>query len=230
MSQSVNASTQEHLDIYDIKEDMVILKNGSASAVIEAGAINFDLLSQREQDAAIMAYSSLLNSISFPMQVVIKSRIIDISEYIKKIDEAEKKTEGDLLKKAIIDYKNFVQGLVENFSILDKRFYVAVTHNKNITLPVNSAFGWIKDLFGVASKPKGSINTKDIIEKAKPQVEPKVEHVIKEFKRININAKRLNTEELIKYFYESYNPTSQSGKLLQNDINDYTQEIVETLN
>lgn len=229
MSQSVNASTQDHLDIYDIKDDMVILKNGAASAVIEAGAINFDLLSQREQDAAIMAYSGLLNSITFPMQVIIKSRIIDISDYIKKIEEAESKTQGDLLKKAIIDYKNFIGSLVENFSILDKRFYVAVTHNKGVGLPSKSAFGWVKDLFGISSKPKGNINTTDIIEKAKPQLEPKVEHVIKEFKRININAKRLNTEELIKYFYESYNPTSQSGKMLQNNITDYTQEIVETL-
>lgn len=230
MNQQVKASTQDHLDIFDIKEDMVILKNGAASAVIEAGAVNFDLLSQREQDAAIMAYSGLLNSITFPMQVVIKSRIIDISEYIKKIELAEKKAHGELLKKATVDYKNFVSSLVENFSILDKRFYVAITHNKGTGLPTNSSFGWVKDLFGLTNKPKGNLNVIDIVEKAKPQLEPKIEHVIKEFKRINITAKRLNTEELVKYFYDSYNSDDQSGRLLQNNVTDYTQEIVETLN
>jgi hypothetical protein len=229
MSESkVSASTQDHLDIHDIQEDMVILKNGAASAVIEAGAINFELLSQREQDAAIMAYSGLLNSITFPMQVIIKSRIIDISKYIDQIGEAEKQVESPLLKEAVTDYKNFVQGLVENFSILDKKFYVAVTHNKGIVLPSTSAFGWVKDLFGLTHKPKSSINTKSVIEKSRPQIDPKVEHVIKEFKRINISAKRLNTEELIKFFYESYNPNSLMGSQVQTNIDEYTKPMVES--
>jgi hypothetical protein len=229
MSQNVNASTQDHLDIYDIKEDTVILKSGAASAVIEAGAINFDLLSQREQDAAIMAYSGLLNSITFPMQVVIKSKIINISDYIKKIEKAETQVVSPLLKNAVVDYRNFIEGLVENFSILDKRFYISVTHNKGISMPTTSPFGWVKDLFGLTHKSKGHINVQDVLYKAKPQIDPKVDHVIKEFKRININAKRLNTEELIKFFYESYNPNSLAGNQVKTNITDYTEPIVETL-
>lgn len=228
-STNISASTQDHLDIYDIKEDLVILKNGGSSAVVETGAINFELLSQREQDAAIMAYSGLLNSIQFPMQVVIKSRIMDISDYIKKIEDAERKTEGELLKRAVVDYKNFVQSLVENFSILDKKFYIAVTHNKGVGLPTTSPFGWAQDLLGLRHKPKSSINVSDVIEKSKPQIDPKVEHLVKEFKRININAKRLSTDDLIKLFYESYNPNSQMGKTVRNNMQDYTNEMVEPL-
>ena len=111
------SATQDHLDIYDIKENLVILKNAGATAVIEASAINFDLLSQREQDAAIFAYSGLLNSLNFPIQVVIKSRRMNISDYIKKIENAQKKVQEELLKQATANYKQYVESLVQNFEI-----------------------------------------------------------------------------------------------------------------
>lgn len=223
------AFIHDHLDIYDIKEDMVILKTGGASAVIEAGAINFDLLSQREQDAAILAYSGLLNSLTFPIQVVIRSRIMNISDYIKKIQKAEIKIEGELLRQAAQNYRKYVESIVQNYSILDKKFFVAVSYNKSVTLPTNSAFGWIKDLFGLTHKDQGKINVGEVINKAKPELDPRVEHVIREFKRINIPAKRLSSEELIRLYYEIYNPDSNMGTQVQSGMEDYTTEMVETL-
>ena len=225
----VNASTQEHLDIYDIKEDMVILKNGAASAVIQTSAINFELLSQREQDAAIFAYSGLLNSISFPMQVIIKNKKMDISNYIDKISEARKKIESPLLQKAAEDYQNFVSGIVQNFETLDKSFYVAITYNEGLIVPGENPFNWLKDLLGFGHRAKSQIDVADIAAKAKSQLSPKTEHIVKEFRRINIQAKRLNTEELIKLFYEYYNPESTINKEAQENVADYTTPMVETL-
>lgn len=223
------SSTQEHLDIYDIKEDLLILKNGTATAVIETGAINFDLLSQREQDAAIMAYSGLLNSLSFPIQIVISSKILDISDYVKNIEKAQQNIKIDLLKKASLDYKNFVTDLVQNYSVLSKRFFVAISHSKSVSLPTASAFGWVSDLLGIKSKPKGRIDSNEVIAKAKSEIDPRVEHIIKELKRININSKRLNTEELIKLFYSVYNVGGDTEILGRENAYSASSEIIEPL-
>lgn len=223
------ASTQDHLDIYDIKDRMVIFKSGAATSVIETGAINFELLSQREQDAAIMAYSGLLNSLTFPIQVVIKSKVMNISDYLKKIEIAQKTIQTDLLRNMAGEYKQFVENLVDNFSILDKKFYVSVSYNKNLILPSSSAFGWVKELFGLQSRPQLNLNTGEIIQKAKIEIEPRVEHIIREFKRININARMLETEDLIKIFYESYNPQSDMGNQIKEGLGEYTQPLVESL-
>ncbi len=225
------ASTQDHLDIYDIKENLVILKNGGATAIIETGAINFDLLSQREQDAAIMAYSGLLNSLNYPIQVLIKSKKMNIGHYIRQIEQEEKDTsKHPLLLDAITNYKNFIQGLVKNYDILDKSFYVAITYNENFVLPNSGPLDWIKDLFGIAHKPKQNINVKEVIEKAKSQLNPRTEHLLNEFARINIKARRLTTEELIKFFYESYNQDSVlGGKVVTENIKEYTAPMVELL-
>lgn len=227
--EKTNASTQDHLDIADIKERLVIFKSGSAAAVIETGAINFELLSQREQDSAIMAYSGLLNSLTFPIQVVIKSKVMNISDYLLKIENAKKDIKGDLLKNMASEYKQFVENLVENFSVLDKKFYVSVSYNKNLILPSSSAFGWVKELFGLQSRPQSKINTGEIIQKAKIEIEPRVEHIIREFKRINITARRLETEELIKLFYESYNHDSDMGNQVKQGLAEYTTPLVESL-
>lgn len=227
--EKTNASTQDHLDIADIKEKLIIFKSGSAAAVIETGAINFELLSQREQDSAIMAYSGLLNSLTFPIQVVIKSKVMNISDYLLKIENAKKDIKGDLLKNMASEYKQFVENLVENFSVLDKKFYVSVSYNKNLILPSSSAFGWVKELFGLQSRPQSKINTGEIIQKAKIEIEPRVEHIIREFKRINITARRLETEELIKLFYESYNHESDMGNQVKQGLAEYTTPLVESL-
>ncbi|MBP7859790.1 hypothetical protein KA001_02430 [Patescibacteria group bacterium] len=223
------ASTQEHLDIYDIKDNLLILKNGTATAVIEAGAINFDLLSQREQDAAIMAYSGLLNSLSFPIQIVISSKILDISSYVKKIEKAQTNIQIELLKNACTDYKNFVTSLVQNYSVLNKRFFIAISHSKNNALPTTSAFGWFSDLLGIKTKPINRLDVNEVIQKAKSEIDPRVEHIMKELKRININSKRLNTEDLIKLFYEIYNEGGNEEKSLSNNEYDTSSELIEVL-
>ncbi len=227
----VTALVQDHLDIYDIKENLLILKNGGATAVIETGAINFDLLSQREQDAAIMAYSGLLNSLNYPIQVLIKSKKMNIGHYIKQIEEEEKDTnKHPLLLDAIANYKSFIQSLVKSYDILDKSFYVAINYNENFVLPNSKPLDWIKDLFGIAHKPKQNIDVDEIVEKAKSQLNPRTEHLLNEFSRINIKARRLTTEELIKLFYESYNQDSVlGGKVVTGNIKEYTTPIVELL-
>jgi len=126
MAAQNKSTTQEHLDIFDIKDNLTVLKNGTVCAVIQTTAVNFDLLSDIEQDAIIAAFSMLLNSITFPMQVVIRSRKLDISKYIDKVRKVEAKISDPLLKHQAESYRKFVQEVIKVNEVLDKKFYVVV--------------------------------------------------------------------------------------------------------
>ena len=145
MSKKILSTTQDHLDIADIKNDIVVLKTGGAVTVLETTAINFDLLSMQEQDAAIAAYSSLLNSLSFMIQVVLRSKKMDISEYLEKVKEAEGKTQSAKIKDQIRQYRSFIQEeLITKEEVLDKNFYVVIPYNV-ISFAAITPFGWVKD-------------------------------------------------------------------------------------
>ena len=121
----VTATTQEHLDIYDVKDNFVILKNGMVCAVLQTNAVNFDLLSEIEQDAIIAAFSMLLNSITFPIQIVIRSKRLDITKYIEKVQRIENKIADPLLKHQAEAYRKFVQDVIQNNEcILTRHFFL----------------------------------------------------------------------------------------------------------
>lgn len=110
--QKIAATTQEHLDIEEVKNDLAILKSGGVAAVLETTAVNFNLLSEIEQDAIIAAFSMLLNSITFPIQVVIRSKRLDITKYLEKVKRVEEKLEDPLLKHHAGAYRKFVQEII----------------------------------------------------------------------------------------------------------------------
>src|SRR3989339_2290658 len=124
----VGVSTRERLDIAEIREDCVVLKDGTMRAVMIISSINFALKSEEEQNAIIAAYVSFLNAIEFPLQIVIQSRKLNIDAYLERLRKAEKEQGNDLLKIQIADYREYVKELVEMGSIMSKRFYVAVPY------------------------------------------------------------------------------------------------------
>ena len=228
MSKKNFATTQEHLDVYDIKDGIVILKNGSAVCILETNAINFDLLSMMEQDAAIAAYSNLLNSLTFPIQVSIRSKKMDISDYLEKVREAENKQSNPKIKEQIVAYRRFIQEeLVTKEEVLDKNFYVTIPYKLTGTSPSSSPFGFIEDLLGFESKNKTRVNTDKVLEEARADLEPKKNFLIKEFARIGIKAMALNTADLIKLFYEIYNSETSQSQRIRGNIADFTSALVE---
>ncbi len=124
------ASTQEHLDIEDIRDSIVILKNNAAAAVVQTTAVNFDLLSEVEQDAMIASYSQLLNSLSFPIQVVIRSKKMDISTYLENLAVIESNQANPYLKEQIKSYRQYVADLISKNDVLDKRFYIIIPYQE----------------------------------------------------------------------------------------------------
>lgn len=199
------ATTQDHLDIETIRDDMVILKNGHCSVVVQVSAINFGLLSEEEQDATIYAYAGLLNSLSFPIQIVIKSDKKDISAYLELLSQQEKKLKDETLKERMKSYRNFIENTITEQNVLDKKFYVVITYQ--------------------AVSLSGNITIdQDLINRAKTDLEPKRDHIIKQLARIGLTAQALNSQNLMKLFYSFYNPTVKGLKFSSSA--DYEQAIV----
>ena len=127
-------STQDHLEILDVADDLVLTKGGGVAIIIQTTAVNFDLLSEYEQDNKIYAFAGLLNSLNFHIQILIRTHRIDISGYVNYLKEQlqSKMTEG--LRKQLTIYTQFVQNLIIQNDVLDKKFYIVVPYNPGMTL------------------------------------------------------------------------------------------------
>lgn len=227
MPELIKASTQEHLDIEDIKDDYVVLKTGGVVAVIQTTAVNFDLLSEIEQDAMIGAFSMLLNSLTFPIQVLVRSKRLDISKYIDLVYKVEQQQKDPLLKFQAEAYRKFVQDLIQSNDVLDKKFFVSIpsaaTNAKELG---SSPLDPIWRLFGM-HKRQTSVNVEQAMKRAGNELPPKIDHVIKEFNRIGVRSKRLNTQELVELFFDIYNPSSIHGQRVRTNVGDYKTAIVQ---
>lgn len=195
MAQKIHASTQKFTEIIDFVDNVVILEGGSACMIIEITASNFALLSQREQDTRIFSYASLLNSLSFPIQIVIRNKRMDISQYLKELDEIEKSTKSPQLKVHIKLYKTFVHEMVTVNVVLNKSFYIAI--------PYSALEGGVT---GAAQTKQGkSSQVGAIAEKAKKSLQSKADSVLGQLQKFAMSARILEKEDLIKLFYDIYN-------------------------
>lgn len=198
------ASTQDYLDIEDIRENLVLLKDGSCCLILQTTAVNFSLLSEAEQDATIYAYAGLLNSLTFSIQVVVKSQKKDIANYLALLNNQRRKITNPLLKNQLEKYYEFVKKTVAENEVLDKKFYVVI--------PFSSLELGIGSTLSSSLKKKANLPfPKDqILQKAKLSLFPKRDHLISQLTRLGLKTQQLTTPELIKLFYLSYNPDSGS--------------------
>jgi len=197
-AQNIHSTTQKFTEIEDVSEDIAILSKGNACLIIEVTATNFALLSTEEQDAKVYAYASLLNSLSFPIQVIIRSKKLDISAYLKLLDAQAKATQNQMLAEQIGLYRDFVQELVKVNTVLDKKFYICISYS------------YLEKGAGAAAKVADKNLAKDanFVAQAKTSLHSKAESLQSQLSRLNLRAKTLEKEELIKLFYEIYNDTS----------------------
>ena len=184
-AQKIRTSTQKFIEIEDIRENIVLLSTGNACLIIEIEATNFALLSQEEQNAKLLAYSSLLNSLSFPIQIVVRSKKVDITSYIKLLDDEIMESQNKLLKNQISLYKDFIKELVKVNTVLDKKFYIVLTHSS-----LESGIGQ---------------NKEDFFKTAKAKLSSKEESINAQLQRLGLQARTLGNEDLVKLFYEIYN-------------------------
>lgn len=214
-------STQEHLDIEEIRDNLVILKNGKVASVVETSALNFDLLDSKEQDARIYSFAAFLNSILFPIQIVIRTQRTDVAKYLNLLESYKAKINSKDVKNQIEIYQGFISNLTQTTQILDKRFFTIIPSQK-LNVVSNS---WIRQAFG---KSKKIINIKEIIKKAKEELDPKTDQIIKQFANLGVSAKQLETDELIKLYYSVYEPDRAGIDVLNLKATDINQEMIGT--
>ena len=194
------ASSQEHLPISDICEDIVLYKDGGAAVLMESTSLNFSLLSEKEQEAVIAAYSGLLNSLSFSIQIMVRSQKKDISNYMNYLDESAKKIANPRLYRLMQSYRKFIIESVKKKNVLGKRFFVVLPFSP-LELGVAKSVLSITKGKGTLPYPKSYV-----IKKAKVILYPRRDHLIRQMGRLGIKLKQLETGELVSLFYEIYNP------------------------
>lgn len=215
---AVKGTTQDHLPIEDVIDGIVLLKDGSCAAVMQLSSVNFDLLSEREQSALVFAYGGILNSLNFPIQIVIQTATKDVTSYLDNLKSAEEKQVNPLLKERIKQYRKFIEETVRKNDVLSKSFYAVVPFSV-IELGIKSASKQLVGslpIFGSGSKSAGLPFPKEyILEKAKASLEPKKDHLIRLFSRLGLEVRNLNTKDLIELFYRLYNEETAANQKVQ---------------
>lgn len=202
-------STQQHLDIEDIRDNYVILKNGKVSIVIETTSLNFDLLAGREQDARIFTFASLLNALQFPIQIVIRTQQTDTSKYLALLEDYKRRVAATPLLQQVEIYQTFIRNLTDNTQILNKRFYVIIP---SVTSAPVVKTNPLKTLFG---KQERIVNVEQLLEKAKAELTPKRDAIVKQLDNMGLYAKQLENDELIKLYYSIYEPDKVGLDVMQ---------------
>jgi hypothetical protein len=203
-------TTQNHLDVEDVVQNILILKDGSCALVLKIGAVNFNLLSEEEQDAIIFAYAALLNSLTFPIQILIRSQRKDITNYLKLLETQQTRQPNPIIRTRLSQYHLFVQRLVKERQVLDKKCYVVIPF---LRIELGLSTPSLVNPQKAAGLP---FDKNYIIEKAIAALEPKRDHLIRQFGRIGLSARQLSTRELIELFYAIYNPHGSSLAIDQN--------------
>lgn len=203
-------STQRYLDILEIKDDVVVLKDGSVRAVILVSSVNFDLKSDEEQAAVIASYVQFLNAIDFPIQIVVQSRKLNIDHYLDKLKGIEKQQTNELLKQQTVEYRQYIQELVQIGDIMSKRFYVVVPYSDTSGKP-KKFFSRVVDAFS----PTNIIHLKQKkFEEFRSELFKRVEYVMDGLASSGLKSAFLRTQSLIELYYSTYNPETEGQEHL----------------
>ncbi len=206
----VNVSTQQYLDIAEIKDDVVIMKDGTLRSVLLVSSINFALKSEDEQNAVINSYVMFLNNLNFMLEIVIQSRELDIDNYLNYLREKEKQQLNKLLKIQTAEYVEYIKELTSIGKIMNKRFYVVVPYN-----PLSDKHKSFFSLLQEAVKPATSIKLKEkSFLRYKEMLNRRLESVIGGLESIGVSVARLDTQSLIELYYKTYNPETAKNQNL----------------
>lgn len=203
-------STQKYLDMAEIREDTVVLKDGTLRAVIMCSSVNFALKAEDEQKALISGYMQFINSLKHPLQIVIQSRKLDMDNYMRRLVEAQKKQTNDLLKMQIITYIDYVKELIEIGEIMTKRFFIVVPYNP-LGDKTKSFWTRLKESFSPGNIVRMK---KETFKKYKDELGLRLSSVQSNLRSMGLDTVILDTQGLIELYYNVYNPlTSENERL-----------------
>lgn len=200
--QKPGVATQKRLEIAEIRDGMVVLRDGTVRGVIAVSSINFALKSEEEQEAIISAYVGFLNTLEYPLQIVIQSRRLNIDDYLARLKQSELQQSNELLKTQIADYRSFVASLISLGQIMSKRFFVVVPYDP-LTNKRKGFFSRFKELFS----PAVVIRLKEErFAERKKSLDARLAQAMSGLGSIGLDARPLDTQSLIELYYEAYNP------------------------
>ncbi len=196
--------TQRFLDIAEIREDCVVMKDGTLRAVLMVSSVNFALKSEDEQQAIIQGYMQFLNGLEHPLQVVIQSRRMNVDGYIAALKHQEETIHNELLRTQIRDYTSFIQELVELGQIMQKRFFVVVPYDPSED--AEKGKGFITKLTSAFSPAKIITLNEKHFQLRRDTLMRQVSTVASGLSSMSLQVALLDTQGLIELYYSSYNP------------------------
>jgi len=195
-------TTQKNLPIAEIKNDTVVMRDGTLRAVLMVSSINFALKNEDEQQAIVAGYVSFLNGLDHPLQVVIQSRQLNIKPYLTTLAQKEREQPNELLRMQIADYRSFVSELVSLGKIMSKQFFVVVPYD-----PLTNKKKSYWSRLGEVVNPAGTVQLKeDRFLKRKHELDARVRQIDAGLKSLGLEVVRLDTQSLIELYYSTYNP------------------------
>ncbi len=222
-------STQNTLQIAEIRDGLVIMNDGSFRSVVMVNSINFDLMSGQEQEAVEYSYQGFLNSLYFPIQIFERSQKIDLQPYINKLDKIRAEHDNMLLAMLMEDYIEYMFNLSQQTNIMDKKFYVVIPYfpvidsaNKAVEQSKNFLTGFVS-LFN-KTEQHVTINEAEL-ENAKTELRNRVQAVLSGLLQCGIKGLPLDTQELIELYYDTYNPDTATRQQLKN-FDNLTADVI----
>lgn len=197
-------ATQEFVPIKEVRDSIVILKDGGMRAILLCSSMNFALKSDDERNAILMQFQDFLNSLDFSVEILIQSRKLDIRPYIALLEEREKAQDNSLMKIQVREYIEFVKSFTESNNIMTKHFFIVVPYTP-ATLGSVSASGLLSK-FGIGGKIDAAAAKSANFDENRSQLEERISVVEQGLIRTGIRVARLGTEEVIELFYKAFNP------------------------
>ena len=195
-------ATQEFVEVKEVRDGIVVLKNGSLRSILMTSSVNFALKSADEQTSLFFQFQNLLNSLHFSVQIFIQSRKLDIRPYIALLEERHKAQVTDLMRIQIREYIEFIKNFTESANIMSKSFFVVVSYSP-------SAFSSKGGVMGIIKNKGKDLELKDknkSFEEDRTQLEQRMSVVEQGLLRTGVRSARLGTEETIELLYKMFNP------------------------
>ncbi len=208
------SSTQHYLRFTEVHDNLMVLKNGGIRAILKTSSINFNLKSEEEQNAIIYAYQGFLNSLEFPVQILVRSKKLDVDNYIDKVKDAGKKQNNPLLQKQTYEYAEYIEKLIEYAEIMQKEFYVIIPYD-----PFRAQKTGIFSRFLERISPGDSLANKQKrraeFEQLQKGITQRVNTVKSGLEGCGLSVNQLETKEIIELLYNSYNPVISRNEKIE---------------
>jgi len=205
--------SQKLIDIAEVRDGVVILKDGTLRTVIMVSSLNFALKSQEEQDAIVYAYQDFINGLDFSVQIIVSSRKADITPYLEAVRERRDRQENELLRLQMDEYMNFISELVKNSNIMTKSFFIVIP----FSVQQSKQEGFFSRIFkGFKAASGQQAMTDEEFQHTRAQLFQRVEQIVLGLRGLGLRLVPLQTDELLELFYNMYNPLTSRNQRLKN--------------